>query len=664
MVPTRRHVLAASGVTLLAGCLDSDSEQPDPSGSTELNLPQAYEQVLSALPQLVNGHSLQQVLLFGSSDRPTTPDMNKIADQLGFPTGTVECYGFGNWFSDTSNTQKEITAIGGSFDAAAVEESNLQSEVEIDQTGIYVEDGLVIAADEGEQAWKAGVNRVREIAGDSGTGLVSSMSPVLGSVVDKDSSLVRLIKTTLTLESFEDVGFEHVDTVAVGNHLIDDYTLQTQYAVRFNSADAATESRAEAVLSRPNSQFGRYSIEELDISYQYTGERTIVATFSHVSPRLVSDNSPDAAFSLQDDRTTLTQTGTEPVAPANLELRVDREQRTPPWADREDPITPGTSFAVEFDLFQLIEIIWTDPEYDGVNQQLFSKLTHIPTGDVFESAYDPDTETVTTEYTLDTETRAEWFTVRQSLPGESGERMRRDLETFVGETLTPGESLQIEDVNYGDQIEIRVEYHTSSGPSSSGVTAVGSDSDAAGGDSEFSVGPPEKLSFEDGDGTVTIRYRGGEPVPAEKYQCRYKSRSNAGEPTQFSDQYDRLTDGDGITVDAAVGDQLIFERPAPDRSTPTYLGSYLVVPEARFDVSYDASAEAITVTHAGGSQLDADQLGLDIQGSPVDADKPNLWDGQYDTVEPGDAVTVAVGWEPREVRVLFNGGVIAAVSEL
>lgn len=663
MMPTRRHVLAASGVTLLAGCLDSDSEQPDPPGSTELNLPQAYEQALSALPQSVDGDSLQATII-PDPDGKIAPDINE-AGRLGISTGKIECYAY-TIGSVSDCRSMSVHAISGSFDAAAVEESKLQSVFEIDQTGTHVEDGLIIAAEHasdddcraGRQAWKAGVNRAREVAGDSDAGWISVMSPALGSVAD--NGFVRLITAPHTLEDFE-----NVKTVAVGTRMIDDYTLQTQYAVRFNSADAATESRAEAVLSRPSSRVGSYTVGDPDISYeQKESNRTIVATFSHVSPRLVSDNSPDAAFSLQDDRTTLTQTGTEPVAPANLELRVDREQRTPPWADREDPITPGTSFAVEFDLFQLIEIIWTDPEYDGVNQQLFSRLTHIPTGDVFESAYHPDTETATIEYTLDTETRAEWFTVRQSPPGESGERMRRDLETFVGETLTPGESLQIEDVNYGDQIEIYIRYHTSSGPSSSVVTAVGHDSDAAGGDSEFSVGPPEKLSFEDGDGTVTIRYRGGEPVPAEKYQCRYKSRSNAGEPTQFSDQYDRLTDGDAVTVDAAVGDQLIFERPAPDRSTPTYLGSYLVVPEARFDVSYDASAEAITVTHAGGSQLDADQLGLDIQGSPVDADNPNLWDGQYDTVEPGDAVTVAVGREPHEVRVLFNGGVIAAVSEL
>lgn len=662
MVPTRRHVLAASGVTLLAGCLDSDSEQPDPPGSTELNLPQAYEQVPSALPQSVDGDLLQATII-PDPDGKIAPDINE-AGRLGIPTETVECYAY-TIGSVSDCRSMSVHAISGSFDAAAVEGSKLQSVFEIDQTGTHVEDGLIIAAEHASdddcragrstprQAWKAGVNRAREVAGGSDAGWISVMSPALGSVAD--NGFVRLITAPHTLEDFE-----NVKTVAVGTRMIDDHTLQTQCAVRFNSADAATESRAEAVLSRPSSRVGSYTVGDLDISYeQKESNRTIVATFNHVSPRLVSDNPPDAAFSLQDDRTTLTQTGTEPVAPANLELRVDREQRTPLWADREDPITPGTSFAVEFDLFQLIEIIWTDPEYDGVNQQLFSELTHIPTGDVFESAYDPDTETVSIEYTLDTETRAEWFTVRQSPPGESGERMRRDLETFVGETLTPGGSLQIEDVNYGDQIEIRIEYHTSSGS-----TTVQHESDAADSDSELSVGPPEKLSFEDGDGTVTIRYRGGEPVPAEKYQCRYKSRSNAGEPTQFSDQHDRLTDGDAVTVDAAVGDQLIFERPAPDRSTPTYLGSYLVVPEARFDVSYDASAEAITVTHAGGSQLDADQLGLDIQGSPVDADKPNLWDGQYDTVEPGDAVTVAVGWEPREVRVLFNGGVIAAVSEL
>ncbi len=490
-----------------------------------------------------------------------------------------------------------------------------------------------------------------------------SSSPALCPVVN--NGLVRLIAAPHTLDNFADV-----ETVVIGQQMIDDHTLKTQYAVRFSSADAATESQTKAVLSRPNSQFG-YGVGSVDISYKIkpTDERTVIATFSRVSPRLAPDNSPDVSFSLQDDRTTLAQTGNEPVAPANLELRVDRERRTPPWAGRESPITPGTSFAVEFDPFRLVEIVWTDPEYDGLKRPLFRELIRTPTADVFESTYDPDAETVTIEYTLATKTRAEWFTVKRSPLGGNGEQMRRELESSVGETLTPGESLQIDNVNYGDQVEMDViyQYQLSSGlfGTGAGTTASSIGSHGAGGDStcdfRFSVDPPSKLSFQNGDSTVTITYRGNETVPAESYRSRYKSR--VGNLTQFTDRYDQLTNGDAVTVDAAVGDQLIFERPAPGQSTPAYLGSYLVVPEANFDICYDAGAKEITVTHAGGSPLDPDQLALDTRPSAILSDETNPWSGQSDAVKSGDVVTVAVDREPYAVRVLFNGGVIATIRE-
>ncbi|NHN47529.1 hypothetical protein G9464_07960 [Halostella sp. JP-L12] len=91
------------------------------------------------------------------------------------------------------------------------------------------------------------------------------------------------------------------------------------------------------------------------------------------------------------------------------------------------------------------------------------------------------------------------------------------------------------------------------------------------------------------------------------------------------------------------------QPPQPDRDAS---------PDAHFDIEYDDGAAEATVTHRSGESVGAEELTVKVDGEPTDAQFAD----EYDTVEAGDAITVAadpfshvrVRWEDPEDEETFD----------
>jgi hypothetical protein len=127
-----------------------------------------------------------------------------------------------------------------------------------------------------------------------------------------------------------------------------------------------------------------------------------------------------------------------------------------------------------------------------------------------------------------------------------GEKTEQPLSAYVGATLTPGAQIRLPGAEYGDSITIA-------------YSVQGENVGLTGDVFQQRVEPPGTFqiqSNQDGSGaTVTVTYR-GPTQPAAEYRIRLGPVSA---PVQFSDRYDRLTDGDAVTFDRSAASRVVVE---------------------------------------------------------------------------------------------------------
>ncbi|ELY90749.1 hypothetical protein C484_11016 [Natrialba taiwanensis DSM 12281] len=115
-----------------------------------------------------------------------------------------------------------------------------------------------------------------------------------------------------------------------------------------------------------------------------------------------------------------------------------------------------------------------------------------------------------------------------------------------------------------------------------------------------------------------------------------------GEPgdVQPSDRHDMLSAGDELELgEFDAGTELTSRWVVPDE--PREIRSHVVVPDAAFDIDYDANDGEVTVEHAGSDEIGADALDIVVEPTRIE---PAGWD-EYETVTEGDTTTVAVDGE-------------------
>jgi uncharacterized membrane protein YgcG len=124
-----------------------------------------------------------------------------------------------------------------------------------------------------------------------------------------------------------------------------------------------------------------------------------------------------------------------------------------------------------------------------------------------------------------------------------------------------------------------------------------------------------------------------------------------GEPVdeQPGDVHDTLTRETTVDLgDVPVGKTVTVEWTAVDDAVE--VGEHTVAPSAAFDVSYDATEDALTVEHAGGDTIDADDLSV---VAPPSVERPTDWNGDGEVAE-GDAATFEVTETPEVGYVVFD----------
>jgi len=511
--------------------------------------------------------------------------------------------------------QRSLVVLVGSFGA---------DDLDPEQTvALDARDGLAVAGRTADGEWEAGVEAAGAAADDPDAGLVDAVEGVLTLVQDAPFAIASVAPEGVTPPTVDG----EVEATAVGNQPLEDRRQRTTYAVRFADADDASQTAIEEVV-RANEDLPAGT----DIEVQRY-DRTVVASFTtNLPPAEQPDDSPDVRFSLRerDGETTLVVRGQDSVDPANLELRVDGEARTPPWDGREAPIESGEEFALEVGSLRSVVVWWLDPDRDDVEQPLGRNVTG---QSAFETASRSGTFVLT--YTGDRTVDADRLTVRARQLSRDDDGVERPLTEFVGDRLEPGDEVRLEDVEPGDGVSLMLSLENDTRVTSQTVFGT-------------QVQPPGSVAIDAGDGQATLTYTGPEQ-PAGNYRVTV-----GGEPadSQFADGGDTLGDGDQITVQADLGDRVVVEWTGGDQRVP--VADETLTPTAEFDATFDPEAGELTVTYREGDSLDAGRLLVDVAPG-VDVDRA-AWSETHDTVEPGDSVTLSVDGDadPKQVVVVFD----------
>lgn len=95
-----------------------------------------------------------------------------------------------------------------------------------------------------------------------------------------------------------------------------------------------------------------------------------------------------------------------------------------------------------------------------------------------------------------------------------------------------------------------------------------------------------------------------------------------------------------IILAAVIGSFVLGTGDAPDGMSS---------PQISMSQDYDASSEAVEITHEGGDSVDADKLRIETDERTFE------WEDEDGTVEPGDS-TVVDASPGTTVRVIWNSG--------
>ncbi|EMA27263.1 hypothetical protein C445_20755 [Halobiforma lacisalsi AJ5] len=325
----------------------------------------------------------------------------------------------------------------------------------------------------------------------------------------------------------------------------------------------------------------------------------------------------------------------------DLELRIADEPAPVQPADEYETFAPGDDLTVEADPFATVELVWEggdDTEY-GLGRVTVGRRA-------FDAEYDPDTDEVEIVYTGEQPADPSNLTVSQRGSRSSGDD--EDLFAQEYDSLTDGDSIVLEDVEIDDRISVMLVQEGENYSSRSSIFRFTPEPRWA-----FSV---EDRGSEDGDGDedgLVAVYHERTTRDADNFEILVD-----GEPAdvQPSDRHDTLTAEDEIELgEFEAGTELSFRWVVPDE--PREVRNHVVVPDAEFEVDYDADDDEITVEHAGGDGIDAADLAVIVE--PL-SPEPTDWDGDG-TVSEGDSTTVDVDdldsrrdRDPAAVGILFR----------
>ncbi|EMA28060.1 hypothetical protein C446_17604 [Halobiforma nitratireducens JCM 10879] len=316
----------------------------------------------------------------------------------------------------------------------------------------------------------------------------------------------------------------------------------------------------------------------------------------------------------------------------DLELRVTGEPAATQPADEYDTFEPGDGFTIDIKPVAEVELVWEGPED---TEHTIGRTT--VGRESFDAEYDPDAEVVEVVYTGQQPADPSNLTINHR-----GNDPTSDDEALFDQeydALTDGDSVVIEDVGYEDRISVRLVQEGENYVSRRSIF-------------HFRAEPRWAFRVTEQDDELVAVY--GEEVTrdADNFRLLVDDELAAVQP---ADHHDTLTRDDEFELgEFEVGTELTFEWVVPDE--PREVREHVVVPDAEFDIDYEEDDGEITIEHAGGDPIDADDLGLIVEPTMRE---PVGWDDQ-DTVTEGDATTVTADGEietdrdPVAVRLVFQ----------
>ncbi|WP_323675413.1 type IV pilin N-terminal domain-containing protein [Halorubellus sp. PRR65] len=386
-------------------------------------------------------------------------------------------------------------------------------------------------------------------------------------------------------------------------------------------ADTQLAEKTETLSRGDTVAVGEFPLgSELTVEWVEPEESMVVAEHV-VTPRTHVSVTYDA----DDGTATFTHRDGQSLPAEDLEVRVDRKATETQPRDEFDTFGSGDEFAVDVPPFASVELVW-------VGEDVESRVGGTTTGrDAIEASYDPDAEELELVYVGEQPADPARLHVRRRASGGGGEDGDTTAFAAAYDELTDGDSVTV-DAGVDDRVALTVRTETEN------TTSVRSIA-------HFSMTPRHAFGFQRDDGSLIATYRDAVDRDADEFRVLVD-----GEPVdeQPGDVHDTLTWEATVDLgDVPVGKTVTVEWTAVDDAVE--VGEHTVAPSAAFDVSYDAAEDALTVEHAGGDTVDADDLSV---VAPPSIERPTDWTGEGEVAE-GDAATFEVTETPEMVYVVF-----------
>jgi len=642
MVPTtsRRRLLAVGGLAAVAGCLSrssgdstdgtNGSGEGGPGGSDGDGLPDAVSTALEPIPASVEGSDVGRLTVYAPRQDPgnsTASVLTGAVNGLELDATTVDRIAAARYRrSLTGDADAADVPVGsirvyvGDFDAGDV--------VEPDDAVTVVEDGFAITARTESGVWDAGLDAAATARESTDVRLVGdgAYRRLFEALADSSVQIAVPRLTESDLPEDADVDLDGVATVGVGLRPDREASEQTfTYAAVFEEGAAADASVLEDLL---RSESPDVETENLETE---TDGRLAAVTFTRPMPDgQASDDSPDVWVGVRYDPETATTSlevrGEESVEATDVEFLVDGESADPPW-DADATLSAGDSFEIDVPFLSVVVVEWHDPEREDATSQLGWDV--VGARHAFEDSFDHETQTLTITYRGDVAVDPGRFDFQRS---EGTDETRDQPLDEVVDDLDPGTEIVVEDLSYGERVEISV---TREGDSWSSTNSVYS----------YFVRPPGHFRLTTEAGQRVLAYEGESSRPASDYRVTVD-----GEPasTQWSDVTDTLATDDRLDLDVETGDQVVVEYLGGDE--PASMLDETVPPTTDFE--FDVGESSVEITHAGGEAVEADALEVRLFGVDSPFHRPDAFASEYDTVEEGDSIVV----EYRTAGGSGNGG--------
>ncbi|MFB6188378.1 MAG: hypothetical protein ABEI57_00700, partial [Halapricum sp.] len=541
-----------------------------------------------------------------------------IADSIGLAAKNVDWVGMAMYDDRSAG----IAVAVGSFDASKPHLPDTAP----DNMATHREDGLFVmgfkqqTSSSTASSWQDGLNAVEAALNDEAPSLDDSEDVVSALTPLTDVGYITLFPTypadgqSIPIPS--DVDTEGIAAAAVGQSPTKDGNRRSTAVVVFDSKSAVDESVIDKILGVYTDSHG---------STVRTEGRRVVGTATY-DPQSSHSNGPGVYFRIDYDDATgtvvLTDSGGPSVKADALTVYADDEQVNVEWENAT--VEKGDTARFEGAPFTPVRVEWADSNSDET-AVLTRHIAYDP--ETIDGSYDSETDTVVFRYSGSRQAPTGNLRIQRHTNDESGPP---EMEDSIGQaTLKTGDEITVEDVPYGEQVLLMARIEYDHGSMGSSVAYV-------------SPSPPGRFSLQ--RETMELVFEAEQSQPASNYRVTV---GGSPVPTQFSDEYDTLEQGDSLSISVETGQKVAVEWVGDDG--PIEVFERRLSPQVSFDLQRDG--DVFELTYQGEQSWDASAFEVWVGPS-----KTVSFADEYDTLEDGDAITIDPADVRNLVRITWVGG--------